>query len=309
MADKTHISWTNATWNIITGCSVVTPGCTNCYAMRLAGTRLKNHPSREGLTDMTKTGPVWNGQVRFNEKWLDQPLRWRKPRMIFVCAHGDLFHESVPDEWITRVWDVMRRCPQHIFQVLTKRSERMRDFVSRCANWEGWITHNGAPPKGYGGDGIIVGRDDRWPLPNVWLGVSVEDQERADERREALAQLACDDWLTWVSYEPALGPVDWSTWWFPRWMVAGGESAQNKPGRPAHPDWFRDTRDWCQAAGVAFHFKQWGDWAPEALAMKGCWPDSQKHEFDDCLMIRVGAKKAGRLLDGREWNETPVTDQ
>ena len=100
MADGTKIEWTDATWNPITGCSVVSPGCTNCYAMRLAGTRLQHHPSRSGLTTLSKAGPVWNGQVRLNEGWLTQPLAWSRPRRIFVCAHGDLFHESVPAEYM-----------------------------------------------------------------------------------------------------------------------------------------------------------------------------------------------------------------
>jgi protein gp37 len=130
MADSTKIEWTDATWNPITGCSVVSPGCTNCYAMRLAGTRLAHHESRAGLTRDTKAGPVWTGEVRFNEQWIDQPLRWRKPRLIFVCAHGDLFAEGVPDEWIDRVFAVMALAPQHTFQVLTKRSARMREYMS-----------------------------------------------------------------------------------------------------------------------------------------------------------------------------------
>lgn len=103
MSDGTKIEWTDATWNPITGCSVVSPGCTNCYAMKLAGTRMKNHPTRVGLTTDSKAGPVWNGQVRLNETALAQPLRWKRPRRIFVCAHGGLFHENVPDEWIDRV--------------------------------------------------------------------------------------------------------------------------------------------------------------------------------------------------------------
>lgn len=104
MADHSTIEWTDATWQPITGCSIVSPGCTNCYAMRIAGTRLRHHPSREGLTNPSKAGPVWNGKVRFNEQWLLQPLQWKKPRRIFVCAHGDLFHESVPDEWIDKIF-------------------------------------------------------------------------------------------------------------------------------------------------------------------------------------------------------------
>ncbi len=148
MSDGTKIEWTDATWNPITGCSVVSPGCTNCYAMHLAGTRMKNHPSRIGLTDASKAGPVWNGALRFNQEWLEQPLRWRKPRMIFVCAHGDLFHESAPDAWIDQVFDVMARAPQHRFQVLTKRAQRMRDYLSRF--------HPADDPRGPGASGFIT---------------------------------------------------------------------------------------------------------------------------------------------------------
>lgn len=133
MADGTHISWAEATWNIVTGCQVLSPGCKRCYAMKLAGTRLKHHPSRQGLTIETKSGAVWNGLVRFNEQWLDQPLRWAKPRMIFVCAHADLFYEAVPDQWIDRVFAVMALAPQHVFMVLTKRTARMRDYLGTRA--------------------------------------------------------------------------------------------------------------------------------------------------------------------------------
>ena len=129
MADNTHIEWTDATWNIVTGCSLVSPGCTNCYAMKLAGTRLRDHWSRADLTIDSKAGPVWNGQVRFNAQWLDQPLRWAKPRKIFVAAHGDLFHDGVTDDQLDQIFAVMALCPQHVFQILTKRPERMRDYL------------------------------------------------------------------------------------------------------------------------------------------------------------------------------------
>ncbi|TPI10283.1 DUF5131 family protein [Mesorhizobium sp. B4-1-1] len=129
MSDGTSIEWTDATWNPITGCQIKSPGCKRCYAMKLAGTRMKHHWSRQGLTVDTKAGPVWNGAVRFNQPWLTQPLQWTKPRMIFVCAHSDLFYEEVPDEWIDQIFAVMAASPRHIFQVLTKRPERMRDYV------------------------------------------------------------------------------------------------------------------------------------------------------------------------------------
>jgi protein gp37 len=307
MAENSKIEWTDATWNPITGCSVVSPGCTNCYAMRLAGTRLAHHPSRAGLTQDTKAGPVWTGEVRFNEQWLDQPLRWSRPRMIFVCAHGDLFHESVPDEWIDRVFAVMALAPHHTFQVLTKRAERMRAYLSglgRARKIYSDVCDKAvaervdvvliaspehvadAPP----GRQLVLGT---WPLPNVWLGVSAEDQKRADERIPHL--LATPAAVRWVSAEPLIGPVAFDDWWLRApaecegcdgdgrggrsllhcppgacpddegigrldWIVAGGESG---PGaRPSHPEWFRSLRDQCAGAGVPFFFKQHGDWLP-----------------------------------------------
>jgi protein gp37 len=335
MADNSKIEWTDATWNPITGCSVVSPGCTNCYAMRLAGTRLAHHQSRSNLTRDTKAGPVWTGEVRFNEDWLDQPLRWKKPRMIFVCAHGDLFAEGVPDAWIDRVFAVMALAPQHTFQVLTKRSARMREYLSSWrVDADGFFTRDGG---GYNSSAHL--RRDRFPLPNVWLGVSVEDQKRAEERIPDL--LATPAAIRWISAEPLLGQVNLH--WIavpgtngldalrgltdfdegplragPRldWIVVGGESG---PGaRPMHPDWARSLRDQCAAAGVPFHFKQWGNW----------WPrDQWEHNPDlilpdddyvasgqapgtchvgTAVMHRQGKKTAGRLLDGVEHNGLPA---
>lgn len=198
MADNSKIEWTDATWNPVTGCSVVSPGCTNCYAMRLAGTRLQHHPSRAGLTQESKAGPVWTGEVRLNEEWLTQPMRWKRPRMIFVCAHGDLFHESVPDKWIDRVFAVMALCPQHTFQVLTKRSKRMLEYAgSYPGNRIRAVMHAIMHQS-------VVGV--MWPLPNVWLGVSVEDQARANDRIPDL--LSAPAALRFVSAEPLLEAVD-----------------------------------------------------------------------------------------------------
>ena len=201
MADNSKIEWTEATWNPITGCSVVSSGCRHCYAMKLAGTRLQHHPSRAGLTVDTSAGPVWNGQVRFNEQWIQQPLQWRRPRKIFVCAHGDLFHENVPDEWIDRVFAVMALAPHHTFQVLTKRAARMQTYLqarglpSRLDQQARSICGDRGLPKAPG-----------YPLPNVWLGVSVEDQYAADERIPLLLQTPAA--VRWISAEPLLGPVD-----------------------------------------------------------------------------------------------------
>ena len=285
MADGTKIEWTDATWNVINGCSVHSPGCTNCYAMKLAGTRLRDHPSRAGLTKMTKAGPVWTGDVRFNEKVLKDPLRWRKPRRIFVCAHGDLFHESVPDEWIDRVYAVMALCPQHTFQVLTKRSDRMRKYMTSLMRAAEVCPKAILTIPQLGRDVMVANAT--WPLPNVWLGVSAEDQARWDDRVADLE--ATPAAIRWVSIEPMLGPIDATyvcngRWFFNPltgsrwhdapdghgsrdqgankidWVVCGGESG---PGaRPMHPDWARSLRDQCAAVGVPFFFKQWGAFRP-----------------------------------------------
>ncbi len=359
MADKTTIEWTDATWNPITGCSVVSPGCTNCYAMKLAGTRLKNHPTRVGLTTDSKAGPVWNGQVRFNQSMLLDPLKWRRPRMIFVCAHGDLFAENVPDEWIDQVFAVMALAPQHTFQVLTKRPNRMRDYLTRAAGdgrqdirnhlaWE--VTANvmniwHPEWKSEGIDGphrsLGIAAFTAWPMPNVWLGTSAEDQRRYDERWPAMDDLQASGWLTWLSAEPLLGAINpHSTPMrevgkggeihrarYPQWVVAGGESGHD--ARPMHPDWARELRDWCGKAGVPFLFKQWGNWlggnwqddgdsgwfqpasAPHHPRIPYRQRDGDEHWFEGARWpegpgaVRMSKKYTGRMLDGVEHNEFP----
>lgn len=348
MADNTHIEWTDATWNPITGCSVVSPGCTNCYAMKLAGTRLQHEPSRKGLTKPGKGGPVWTGEVRFNEQWLDQPLRWKKPRKIFVCAHGDLFAENVPDAWIDQVFAVMALSPQHTFQVLTKRAKRMREYLAEPERahivarrlLKMWVVDNAIPnPKRNITDETLRLDMDQpddhpmikpWPLPNVWLGVSVEDQARANERIPDL--LATPAAVRWISAEPLLGPInlrririapdhhtiidsldgyaiaDSSTRERASldWVVVGGESG---PGaRPMHPDWARSIRDQCAEAGVAFHFKQWGEFYPEDQPVACGHEDHDPDRVDTStgeMMFRVGKARAGRLLDSIEHNGFP----
>lgn len=334
MADRTKIEWTDATVNAVNGCSVVSPGCTNCYAMKLAGTRMRTHPSRAGLTKDTKAGPVWTGELRLAERQLMLPLAWKRPRRIFWNAHGDLFHPAVPDAWIDRCFAVMALTRHHTHQVLTKRADRMRT----------WANDPATPGRVI--DAALFMRelpdDWRWPLPNVWLGVSVEDQQRADERIPHL--LATPAAVRFLSCEPLLGPVDlklggnfahvdpayWGAYharlrglarphgrgaargWADadmtvrqhpeldeagqgiRWVIVGGESGPN--ARPMHPAWARSLRDQCAAAGVAFHFKQWGEHttakgAPGSVAIS--------HVFDDGFqMIRPGKARAGRLLDG-----------
>jgi protein gp37 len=327
MGDGTPIEWTDATWNVVNGCSVISPGCTNCYAMKQA----HRVDCRRGLTVKTKGGMVWTGETRFNEKVLLDPLRWKRPRRIFVCAHGDLFHDKVPDEWIDRVFAVMALAPQHEFQVLTKRSARMRAYMNRACGRiadavmalrrELGIKSAVAPLP------HITPGAEWWPLSNVWLGVSVEDQARADARIPDL--LATPAAVRWISAEPLLGPVDLKDFllchasaptvagWSKYWVVAGGESG---PGaRPMHPDWARSLRDQCAAAGVAFLFKQWGEWAPgpqvgdvnadaidfgltgkPTAVFRHCARITEADHLPDGLpdMLRVGKKRGGRLLDG-----------
>jgi protein gp37 len=309
MADGTHIEWTDATWNVITGCSVVSAGCKHCYAMKLAGTRLAHHPSREGLTIATAAGPVWNGEVRFNEQWLLQPLAWSFPRRIFVCAHGDLFHESVPDAWIDRVFAVMALAPQHTFQVLTKRAARMRQYLSdpnvwpriECAARHVYRNRTGLQ---------IAGKTLIGPLPHIWLGVSVEDQAAADARINEL--LLTPAAVRWLSAEPLLGPIDLRIdpeyGRVPRhpffrgidWVVVGGESG---PGaRPMNPQWVRELRDQCLHTDVPFLFKQWGNW----VSVSEKEGSGAHYTFHDGRTVRhVGKKAAGRTLDGIEHNGFP----
>lgn len=335
MGDKTGIEWTDATWNPIRGCSRVSEGCRNCYAEIVASRFSGEGMPYEGLI---AKGGQWNGNVHLVESALDQPMRWRKPRRIFVNSMSDLFHENVPDDVIAQVFAVMARSKNHTFQLLTKRPQRMRDWLSRVANWGGWWTHDGtAPAASYGGTGIIVGHA-QWPLPNVWVGVSIEDQATADERIPLLLKTPAA--VRWISAEPLLGSVDIRPWlracydasmrWlkgddsrcspadmpFLDWVVVGGESGAG--ARPMHPDWARSLRDHCVEAGVPFLFKQWGEWSP---SVAGMWhypltgmPDfparasgKDTHDFGDGYgAVRIGKKVAGRLLDGVTWDQYPA---
>jgi protein gp37 len=219
MGDKTSIQWTDSTWNPIVGCSIISPACTNCYAMAMAARIERMNPELAhycGVRHEVKGKPVWTGKVNLApENKLLKPLRWKKPQRVFVNSMSDLFHESVPDEWIDRVFAIMALAPQHMFQVLTKRPKRMREYFSgdhwsdggvaqrvrdaAIAFWDQeWIAKKH-------GSGVT-----QWPLPHVWLGVTAEDQLRADERIPDL--LATSAAVRFVSYEPALGPIDWKRW-------------------------------------------------------------------------------------------------
>lgn len=226
MADSS-IEWTDATWNPVAGCSVISPGCTNCYAMRMAA-RLEamGIEKYRGLTRKSGRRHVWTGKVRYDSVALDAPRNWRKPRRIFVNSMSDLFHEEVPAEFVARVWSVMRETPRHTYQILTKRPDRMLK--------------------------VIVDRS--LPvLPNVWLGTSVEDDrvlDRIDTLRRAPAA------IRFVSFEPLIGSVADADLAGIAWVIVGGESGPR--ARPMRAEWVDEIDALCRYAGTKFFFKQWG---------------------------------------------------
>lgn len=303
---NSRIEWTEKTWNPVTGCSKISEGCKHCYAERMS----KRLAGRCGYD---KDEPF---TVTYHPDKLDEPLRWRKPSRIFVCSMGDLFHEGVDDGLLCRVFDVMAVAEHHTFLILTKRPARMREFFARCVHGN---------------------------FQNIWLGVTAENQQRADERIPILLQIPAAE--RFVSVEPMLGPVDLSSYLGDlyycekhgrlcpegvtyandreavlckychqpveittplNWVICGGETG---PGaRPMRRNWVRSLRDQCQQAGTPFFFKSWGDWvAPSQM------PDSTYRNIQDFrggigisdVPLGVGKKHSGRLLDGEEWNEYP----
>ena len=301
---NTKIEWTEKTWNPVTGCTKCSPGCANCYAERMSK-RLAGrcgYPADEPFT-----------VIQHLHK-LEEPFNWRKPVMCFVCSMGDLFHDDVPFAFIKHIWKVMAANQRHTFQILTKRPRRMMEFTQ-------WMA---------GADDISVAH---WP-GNVWLGVTTENQEQADKRIPLLLQTPAA--VRFVSVEPMLEPL------FIRrfldrldWIICGGETG---PGaRPMHPDWPRALRDQCQAAGVPFFFKSWGNWKPisemseiETNALYCPAPESDPEAARRCKVasravqydgedgyrvidrhfgyqtFNVGKKAAGHLLDGKTHEETPT---
>jgi protein gp37 len=327
---RTRIEWTDMTWNPITGCSPVSEGCENCYALRMA-IRLK------GRCGYPKDDPF---RVTYHEDRILDPFGWTKPLRIFVCSMSDLFHPDVQDQWIQAVFETILRNKHHRFLILTKRPERMREIVRRiesdeeCSYWDGdesgaeWVTKSFATV-----------------FSNVWLGVTAENQARADERIPILLDIPAAKHF--VSVEPMLGRIDFEdvpVGMFgplrpfggvsentPRldWVICGGESG---PGaRPMHPDWARSLRDQCQEANVPFFFKSWGEYVvPEDGARacrvcgctennacdEGCWW-VEEDLCSSCIGKKtpegdrpvkywmVGKRRAGRELDGRTWDEEP----
>ncbi len=274
---KTTIEWADKVWNPVTGCTKVSEGCRNCYAETMAKRFWKERPFSE---------------VRCHEERITEPFRWRSLCRIFVNSMGDLFHQDVPDDFILKVFTVALAAQSHVFMILTKRPQRMYKFIDQYpqAPWIG--------------------------LKNLWLGVSVEDQKSADERIPILLQIPAA--IRFVSVEPMLGAVDLKQYLVGDcraaenasrndrmgldWVICGGESG---PGaRPMYPDWARSLRDQCQAAGVPFFFKQWGEWTSE-YPQKVSMANRKQTYVHGSVFYRIGKTSAGRLLDGREWNEYP----
>jgi len=274
---NTKIEWTDAVWNPVTGCTKISPGCQNCYAERMA----KRLAGRYGYP---KDEPF---RVTLHPERLDLPLKWRRPRRIFVNSMGDLFHADVPSKWIERVWQTMLATDGHIYLILTKRPDRMRRLA-------------GSSPE------LSLAK-------NIWLGITAENQATANERIPILLQIPAA--VYFISHEPALGsiiyPPEFLALGRKALIITGGESG---PGaRPMHPDWARLDRDQCVAAGTPFFFKSQGEYcAPSQMPEETyrasvlengpdtCW------NSDDPTPWRVGKKAAGRLLDGRTWDEFPV---
>jgi protein gp37 len=248
MSGSSAIEWTDATWNPTTGCDRISHGCDHCYALDLAA-RLKGmgQPAYQRDGDPRTSGPGF--ALTLHPDRLDDPKRWRKPRMVFVNSMSDLFHKDVPSAFLERVWETMEACPRHTFQILTKRPKRLRNETLRM--WQRYTE----------------------PLPNVWLGTSIESDDyvwRADYLRDAIAA------VRFISAEPLLGPLPSLDLAGIDWLIVGGESGPEH--RPIRAEWVRDLRDRCQENGVAFFFKQWGGRTPKA---------------------------GGRTLDGHMWDEMP----
>lgn len=341
MSDRSKIEWTDATWTVTRGCSRVSRGCGGadgggCYAERMAHRFAGPGMPFEGLTRLTESGPRWTGALRLVPEALDLPLRWRKPRRVFVNSMSDLFHEDVPADFILAAFAVMILAPQHTFQVLTKRAARMAHLLgaegtaARLENTAKRIARQRSQP-------IPPGKCLRWPLPNVWLGVSVEDQAAADERIPHL--LATPAAVRFLSCEPLLGPVDLTPYFrklatsgpgwkltgglaleiadrVPDWVIVGGESG---PGaRPCDVAWVRSIVEQCRAAGTACFVKQLGSYPIEDVGptAPGTIPGAPAIETQDMARARGvplldGTAPRARSFTraGRWFNRLPIRDR
>lgn len=306
----TKIEWTDETWNPVTGCTKVSQGCKNCYAERLAPKVFAGQMVPFKERPQYSRPRVFTDVVCHPER-LDAPLHWRAPRRIFVNSMSDLFHEDVPPLFIGSVLGIAAACERHTFQVLTKRPQRMLEVLASSE----FLAAFEESADMYTDSTHIA-----WPVDNVWLGVSVEDQATADERIPLLLQTPAA--VRFISAEPLLESIHIGMYLtrdhlfallpgfkdpLPglHWVIAGGESGPN--ARPSHPDWFRSLRNHCAAAGVPFFFKQWGEWAPDdGKGGLDTFTRRGRSSIDGLELYRYGKKAAGRTLDGRIHDEYPA---
>jgi len=339
---ESKIEWTGRSdWNPIRGCTRISPGCGGpgphggCYAEAIAGRFSDPGQAFHGFATRTTAGPRWTGNVEIQWDRLTLPLRWREPALIFASSTSDFFHEALPMGEVAQLFGVMiaaHHLRGHTFQVLTKRPQRMRNWLNDPEFWDVANAEAGMHViervdalNRRSDDARATCRDDYGPdlpPPGIWLGTSVEDQQRADDRRAAL--IATPAAVRFVSYEPALGPVDWAGWEFVDQIIGGGESGPR--ARPMHPDWQRDTRDWCAETGIAYFFKQWGEWAPGECANDAVTRTEQTADWDgkewsyssitprqaeelryddEPDVYRLGKRRAGRRLDGVQHDGMP----
>jgi protein gp37 len=337
MGYPTPIEWTDATWNPVGGCDILSPGCINCYAMRLAASaRLKNHPLYAGTTKMVKGKPVWNGMLTIapdGAKVWEWPLIWRgakqpklgpgMPSMIFVDDMADLFHIRRPIQHIDRVMVAALRS-KHVIQLLTKRADVLADYIENFS----FLRAINNCAEGNGSPVPMIGRDSHdsllrkfglherwsdqrdcsaWPNPHLWLGFSAERQQEFDERWYHMRPLAKAGWQVFVSIEPMLDeivlPLDFLYMPKKPWVIVGGETG--KDARPIkHPDWSRSLRDQCASRDLPFLKKQWGEFAPYDRGRIDGAALATPYSTDLPIQ-RFGKKAAGRLLDGVLHNAFP----
>jgi protein gp37 len=336
---ESKIEWTDRSdWNPVRGCTRVSPGCGGpgphggCYAEALAARFSQPGMWGHGFAEMKDGKPRWTGKVELQEDRVSLPLRWKEPARIFVNSTSDIFHEALPDATIDKIFAVMALCHHHTFQVLTKRAERMHQYmmnVEREAYWMNAVANlfaHAPMDRCYS----ILGQRDPWlPLKNVWLGVSAERQPEYDERASYLVRTPAA--VRYISAEPLLGPIDLlakpraeDALGFLDWVIVGGESGRN--ARPMSIQWARELRDQCKDTHVEFFFKQWGEWAPagsqpsetpghfafgdyagdrETMIQTDHYPRNFTKFGARSVVERVGKKAAGRLLDGIEHNGMP----
>lgn len=341
---KNHkISWLNIpgyipeTWNPIIGCSKISDGCENCYAETQANIRSFN--SKTPQYKEVVSGKRWNGKTTLVKSQLDKPSKWTKPRAIFVCSMGDLFHESVPFEWIDDLFAMMASNPQHLFIVLTKRPHiALKWFNHKDTSWknEGMQGDERIRYLCYHNHGVQIEFEAwKWPLPNVWMITTTENQEELNKRAPYLLQVPAAK--RGISIEPMLGPMDIQKWLVPGadgtpeemeryhdfidWVIVGGETGPK--ARPMHPDWVRSVRDQCHATGTPFFFKQWGEYRQSTeidkaplrnwvwVSSSGDIEDSSPKPFKNEhlhheLMIKVGRKAAGDWIDFKRHHNWPI---